>query len=269
MVSVAVPIIKQGQFRQGGILAKLLLLGLANLSFYLGAENRLDNGVYYGLYASFYLIIALILTMARRVIPGFIARRLALSNTLRNRQWVDIASILLFLIFWLLEVFIQAQQWSSVAALSLFALHSFRLYDWYRSGIWRDPLLWVLYLSYAFIVLGFGLNGISLFIDTHSPLLALHLFAIGGVGLLSCGMMARVSLGHTGRDLRQAPKALVMVFTCTALSAVLRVFLPLVDIARYSLWITISQWFWIIAFSGFVIVFAPVLLKQRVDAEHG
>jgi uncharacterized protein involved in response to NO len=34
------------------------------------------------------------------------------------------------------------------------------------------------------------------------PTLALHAFTMGGIGVITLGMMARVSLGHTGRVLK-------------------------------------------------------------------
>ena len=269
LVLIAIPIIKQRQLKQIGILVKVAILGLGNLAFYLGAANVLENGMFLGLYTGLYLIIALILTLGRRVIPFFIESRLRLENPLNNRKWVEIGSLLLFLVFWIGEVFSQRPQIGAVAAIFLCVLHSVRLFDWYRPGIWSDPLLWVLYVSYLFIVIAFGIKGASLAGFTYSPLLTLHLFAIGGIGLISCGMMTRVSLAHTGRDIRSVPALVTVSFLCIALSAICRVFLPMVNMEKYLLWVSISQLLWIIGFTIFLLIFFSTLLRPRIDGTPG
>ena len=40
-------------------------------------------------------------------------------------------------------------------------IHTLRMWDWYTKGIWKKPLLWSLYLGYAFMVLGFLLKALS------------------------------------------------------------------------------------------------------------
>ena len=266
-VVLAVPIIKCRQYRQAGILAKILLMSIANVLFYLGAAGILENGVHYGLYGAFYLIIALILTISRRVMPMFIENGLKLTTPLRNRKWIDISSILLFLVFWVCEILSINNDWSASAALVLFVAHVIRLYDWYPAGIWTKPLLWVLYLSYAFIVFGFGIKAASLIGIMVVPVLALHLFAIGGIGLITCGMMSRVSLGHTGRNIHDTSPWLGAVFLCIVAAAIVRVFFPIFDMQHYLLWVALSSAFWIIGFAGFVVIYGRMLVSARVDTK--
>ena len=64
------------------------------------------------------------------------------------------------------------------------------------------PLLWSLHVSAWLINLGFLLYGFpsqngSIYI------LTLHLFTIGGIGLMTLSMMSRVALGHTGRNIQK------------------------------------------------------------------
>ena len=262
---IALPIIKHKQYRQFGILMKVLLLGFANIMFYLGVLGVLDNGVHYGLYTAFYLIIALILTLGGRVIPLFIRNGLALKVPLKNRAWVSITSLILFVIFWILEVFLSYPKLSSLIAMLLFLTHSIRLFDWYVVRVWAKPLLWVLYLSYAFIVFGFALKASFLFGFIIASQLITHMFAIGGVGLMTCGMMARVSLGHTGRSIHHPSGWIVLVFIAIALAAISRVFLPMISINNYFLWMMFSQIFWILGFFIFVILYFPILISPRSD----
>ena len=264
MVAIATPIIKRKQYRQAGILIKILLMALANLAFYLGAAGQLENGIHYGLYAAFYLIVALILTIARRVFPMFIQNGLRLSEPLRNRRWVDISSIIVFLVFWILEILRLSPVASAWVALVLLIIHSFRLYDWYAPTMWSKPLVWVLYVAYASIVLGFALKAANLVGVMIAPILVLHMFAIGGVGLLTCGMMSRVTLGHTGRNVRQPTPWLTAVFVGIAISALCRVVLPIAAPQYYLLSVTLSKLFWIAGFSGFLFLYTPMLIKPRI-----
>jgi uncharacterized protein involved in response to NO len=130
--------------------------------------------------------------------------------------------------------------------------------------MWSKSLVWVLYLSYVFIVLGFALKAASLFGIMISPIIVLHVFAIGGVGLVTCGMMSRVSLGHTGRNVNQPPAGLVVIFICITVSMLCRVFLPLALPQYYLLSVTLSKLFWIAGFGGFLVLYTSMLIKPRV-----
>jgi len=101
----------------------------------------------------------------------------------------------------------------------LFLLHAIRLYDWYTPGIWRKPLLWSLYLGYASLVLDFCLRALSIW-GPVSPFVVLHAFMYGGVGLMTLGMMARVTLGHTGRNVFAPPGAMGGIFALLGIGTV-------------------------------------------------
>lgn len=264
LAAVAVPIMHSRQWRQAGILAKILLLGVANATFYLGVAGLLDHGIRWGLYSGFYLVLALVLTMGQRVIPGFIERGLGLTHTLRNRKWITISSLLLFLMFWIAEVFVQSPVYSAVLAGMLFVVHLVRLYDWHVQPLWRKPLLWTLYLAYGFMVGGFALQAATLFVPSLPPFLPVHAFAVGGIGLITLGMMARVSLGHTGRNIHSPPRLLAPALLCLLLSALVRVVPPLFDMTHYMIWINLSQFLWISAFLAFLCLYMPMLFKPRI-----
>ena len=97
----------------------------------------------------------------------------------------------------------------------------------------------------------------------------MHAFAVGGVGLMTVGMMARVVLGHTGRDIQQAPRWLSLVFTALMLSLLARVVLPLLMPAWTLEWIAVAQAAWLYAFAVFLWIYAPMLLRPRVDGQPG
>lgn len=266
--AVAAPIMKAKKWNNLAIVLILVLMLAAHVLFYLGVSDVLDDGIYYGLYSGLYLIVALIFIMGRRVIPFFIEKGVGYPVTLVNRKWLDISALALFLLFWLTDLFRPNGLTVTLLAVVLLVLHAVRLVGWHTAGIWRTPLLWILYLAYGWMVAAFALKVAVYFLDI-SPFLALHAFAYGGIGLMTIGMMARVALGHTGRNIAEPPPVLAWAFAVLFVGALVRVILPLFDPSRYPLWIGLSQALWLVAFAIFFYVYFPILVKPRVDGRFG
>lgn len=266
--AAAWPVLKVRQYAQAGILAKLFLMFVSNALFYLGALGIVEQGVQWGLYSGMYMIIALLLVMARRVIPFFIEKGTDGTVVVRNWPWVDHSSLVLLLMLWIADVFLEHAFATAWIAAALAFVHVIRMAGWYSSAIWGKPLLWVLYVAYAFIVFGFLLKAAEIGFDVL-PTLYVHAFAYGGIGVMTIGMMARVILGHTGRNVFSPPRVLGYMFALLICGAVVRVLFPLFDLERYSLWIGVSQFFWIAAFLVFIAVYTPMLLKTRTDGRDG
>jgi uncharacterized protein involved in response to NO len=155
---------------------------------------------------------------------------------------------------------------TAAAAALLFMVTTVRLVGWHTPGIWRKPLLWSLYLSFVFIDAGFLLFALSPFLG-FSRFLAIHAMTFGGIGLITMGMMSRVSLGHSGRRIHHPPKPVAISFGGLALGAIVRVLFPLVWPAHYVAWIAVSQGLWIMSFFIFAASYAPILLTS--DAAEG
>ncbi len=267
-VSAVRPVIQTKQWKQVGIVSKLLLIAVSNLFFYLSLFDITPGYEQISLYCGFYLVLALILTMIRRLIPFFIEKGIDQSFQARNNKWVDITSLILFLAFALADLMQPLGQLVAILGVAQFAVHSYRIQGWYHSGIWKKPLLWSIYVAYAWIILGFLLKSASIWLEL-SPFLAMHSFAYGGIGMLTLGMMTRVALGHTGRNVFNPPKILNTVFGLLMVGAFFRIIIPLLEQQHYSWWIGIAQVLWVIAFTIVFIVYLPMLLKARVDKRPG
>lgn len=268
LAALAWPVFKVRQFKQLGILSKILLLVFANLLFYAGVLQILPWGVQAGLYSGVYLIMALILVMSRRVLPFFIERGVSQPVTLINRSWLDMASLLLFLGFWIADIVEPDSMLVAWLAGVLCLLHAVRLAGWYAAGIREQALLWVLYVAYAVMVIGFGLKA-AVYVFGISPFLPLHAFTYGGIGLFTIGMMTRVTLGHTGRNILEPPAAMPWMFMLLLAGVVIRVVFPLLDDSRYPLWMGLSQLLWIAAFGVFLFTCLPMLVRPRIDGQLG
>jgi len=268
LIAASIPVLRVKQYSQIGILSKLALLMLSNVMFYLGVTGVLQEGISWGLYSGLYMIIALVLVMARRVVPFFIEKGIDGDANIRNWKSVDLLSLVFLFALWIIDVFTPYATVMSMIAGILFLLHVIRMAGWYTPQLWSKPLLWVLYLAYGSIVTGFALKFMQMWFEL-SPTLAVHAFAYGGIGIMTLGMMSRVILGHTGRNISEPPPVLFWCFLLLVCGTVVRVFVPLFNTGLYTYWIGISQLLWVLAFGLFVVVYAPMLWSPRVDGRDG
>jgi uncharacterized protein involved in response to NO len=268
IAGIAIPILRARKYDQLGIVSKLVLLMLANLTFYLGVSDMLEQGIAWGMYSGLYVMLALVFTLIRRVLPFFIERGVGYQVTLKNSTWIDRSSLLLLVLFMIADVFWRQATVAALLAALLFIVHCRRLVAWHTPGIWRKPLLWVLYAGYAGATLGFLLKALVPF-STISPTFPLHAFALGGIGMITLGMMARITLGHTGRNIQQHSALLAPAFLLLLAAYVTRVLVPIFDASYYSTWIAATQAAWITAFFLFAWVYTPMLIKSRADGMPG
>ena len=268
VAAVMYPVARARQWTQMPVLALPLAMAALHLVFYAGLLGLLPRGVPIGLYGGLYLVVLLILVMGRRVIPFFIEKGVGEAVQVRNRHWVDVGTVVLMPAFIVAELAQGAPWMAGLLALVLALLQSVRLYDWHHPAIWRRPLLWSLYLAVAWMALGFALRAMSL-VTPLDPFAALHAFAYGGIGLVTLSMMCRVSLGHTGRSVFAPPRSVTWMLLPVALGALVRVVLPLWLPAWHGIWIGVSQALWIAGFGLFALVYAPMLVRPRVDGRYG
>ena len=85
---------------------------------------------------------------------------------------------------------------------------------------------------------------------------------------MTLGMMARVSLGHTGRPLEAAPPV-ALAFVLINLAAVLRGILPIIFPQWLPRLVALSGGLWVAAFALFFVIYAPILTRPRIDGRPG
>lgn len=140
---------------------------------------------------------------------------------------------------------------------------AWRFWHWHHPGVWRIPILWVLFSGLGWMLIGFILKSMAL-MGWLADNLATHALTGGAVGVLTLGMMARVALGHTGRDINPV-RPVEISFLLLNLAVLMRVFGPLFTPAHYNLWISLSGGMWIICFALFSFYYLPILVKPRAD----
>ena len=76
--------------------------------------------------------------------------------------------------------------------------------------------------------------------------------------MVTIGMMARASLGHTGRSVFEPPRLLGPLFSALAIGAAIRSLMPLLFPAPHQQAVTLSQVIWILVFGVIFLIYLPI-----------
>lgn len=251
---------------QTGLSLLFLLIILSNLMFYYAsfAHTKL---LLPSLVLGLFLVLTINLTMIRRLVPFFTEKSLQIAPP-KNNDRLDTAILAGFLALMLVAAFLPNNILLSFVSFPLATIFAIRQVWWYRNGVWRQNLLWPLHLSHAFITLGiffYGLVGLKLL----TPTLAIHALAAGGIGLLCSAIVARISLGHTNRNIYDTPKGLIVVFITLAFGATIRAIFPAIFPDFYLVWVQVSQLSWIAGFLLLFILYFKILALPEVPRNTG
>ncbi|QID19593.1 NnrS family protein [Nitrogeniibacter mangrovi] len=201
--ALAVPVVRTRNRRNLPIPFLLVGFAVANSVFLLAAAGRLAIDPARLLVAGLLVVAGFIAVIGLRVIPFFSHRALQ-HPQVAHPAWAGRAAILAPLV---LAVIAASGQDTPLALVAGVAGMGFNLALLGRNlrvagtGVLRHPLLWILYAGYVLTALGLGLAGWALAMAPAWLSAAVHLIAIGGIGVLTLGMMTRTALGHTGRPL--------------------------------------------------------------------
>jgi uncharacterized protein involved in response to NO len=153
---------------------------------------------------------------------------------------------------------------AAIAALCQFA----RFLRWGTRHTLRQPIVWVLHLAYAWLPVGLALKAVALLAGAAFAAFWLHALTVGALSTMILAVMTRASLGHTGRPLIVDPLITLAYLLLTA-AALVRVFGLSALRLSYLVVISWSALFWTTAFALFVIIYAPIFWKPRVDGKSG
>ena len=257
----------QAKYYQGSIYLLMLALMTTGNALIHGEQLGLfTHTATIGLQGVLATLVLMMVVVTGKVVPFFIER--ALSGTLiLRRPLLDRCALSSAVLLFITQLVGGAPALIILFALITAGLHSLRLAGWYVPRIRYVPLLWVLCVGYAWIIIGFLLTALAA-LGWCAASLALHAFTVGGIGVLSIGMMARVALGHTGRALRVS-NAITLAFVFINLAALCRVLLPLTWLNGYNYFIYVATLCWLAAFALFVVIYWPILVKPRADGQLG
>ncbi|MDH1510515.1 NnrS family protein [Pseudomonas mosselii] len=266
-LALARPIVQRRLRNNYPIVALVLLIAACQWLTLAGGLQ--DNELWQrrGVLAGLWLVAAMMSVIGGRVIPFFTRRGLGNMSPAPARPWLDHACLLgsvALPLTYVLGFNDAPQPPMTLLFATLAVLHGVRLVLWHDRGLWRVPLLWSLHLAYAWLIpacLGLALWHAGVAIN---PSLAAHALTVGAMTGLIVAMMARVSLGHTGRPLA-VPRNIGWAFALIQLAALARV----VVTPFTPLGLGVSVLFGSAALLLFLRHYLPILLRPRVDGMPG
>lgn len=259
-------LLKAGNRRNLPLVAILLLLATANLTFHAAVLGWLDIDPLRALHAGLALVVMIECMIAGRVIPAFTMSALP-GRQLKVPAWLErstLAATALSLAAWvLLPANLVTAAGFALAAL----LHAARLWQWQPWRARSRPILWVLHAAYAWLPVGFLLLAWAQ-LGGVAASAGIHALAVGATAGLIVGMLTRTARGHTGRPLKVS-RVEVAAYLLVAGAAVARVLLPLVSPAHTAQGLVVAAAAWAAAFALYLWVFTPWLLNSRLDGKDG
>lgn len=263
VATAAREIIAGRNWRNLKVLVPVSVLLAANVVFHLEARYAgvADIGRRLGIAVG----IVLIMIIGGRIIPSFTRNWLVRANPGRlpapfNRfDVVTIVSSAAALGLWSI---LPEKPLTGVLLLAGGLLNGVRLARWAGHRTFRDPLVLVLHAAYLYVPVGLIVAGLgALCPQVVPPASGVHVFGVGAIGSMTLAVMARATLGHTGRDLK-ADTATCAVFAAILLAAPFRLAAVLLPEATVLLHVSASLW--VAAFLGFATLYGGALIRPRM-----
>jgi uncharacterized protein involved in response to NO len=244
------------------VVAVLAVLAAGNILFHV--EVTMRGAATYGGRVGIAAAIAMIMVMGGRIVPSFTRNWLVRENPGRLPQPIatfDVAAIAVSIAAFALWVLLPAVVVTGAALAIAGALQVVRLARWAGDRTWRDPLVLILHVGYAFVPVGFLLLAASVFWPHVIPMSAgVHAFTAGAIGTMTLAVMTRATLGHTGHPLA-ATAGTQVIYGLVVVAALARIAASMVP-SPFAL-LHIAAVAWIAAFGLFALIYGPMLLRPR------
>lgn len=261
------PALLRGKNRVNRLFLPLLgAMAIANALVHVEALGMTSDTAGRGTLAMLDLVLLLVLVVSGRVIAFFTERGVA-GSTPRNREWLEQVGFAAAIALAVADAAGAAPPVVGTLCAALAVQTTARAAGWHDRRVWRNPILWVLHAAVLWLALGFAMRAAASF-GLVAPNVALHALTVGAIGVLTLGMMSRVTLGHTGRDMR-APRTMTVAFVLLNLAALARGIAPALWPERYLMLVHSAAGLWILAFALFLVAHAAMLWQPRVDGRPG
>jgi len=266
-VVLAIPLILSSSKRNYQLLALLPLLWLCDAHHHMRASGLLPGSNLRSDLVAVDLIVVVLIVITGRIVPLFTRNALE-DERVRAIPMLNIAATVAAFLVVIVEVVAPSSVVMAVAAGVAGLLVLVRSFTWGPHRTLTKPILLVLHLGYAWIWIGLMLKAASAAGFMIPPSAATHALTAGAIGTLTLGMMARVTLGHTGRKL-QVSTLMTLGFVAITASALIRVLGPWFRADLTATMLTVSAGLWAAAFLIYVVVNAKYLVTPRPDGQAG
>lgn len=245
-----------------GILISLYAVGnlLFHAQFLSGAPTNVAERL------ALALLMILLALIGGRITPGFtedFLEEARLSQRPAALGLLDGIPILLLIfggLWWIIQPESLVTGWIFVGA---GLMHLVRMLRWYGWLTWREPLVLILHLGYAWLAMSMLAIGAAILGVGLHPEEAIHALTTGAVGAMTLAVMTRASLGHTGRP-KHAGALTILIYLLVNLGAFLRVFGPSLHVPAPKL-LGLAAAAWSGAYILFAFGYGPMLFAKSLD----
>lgn len=265
-LALAIPFWAARNSRNYFFVALLVGLAAANAAIHLAAGGALALPAWLGVQIALDVVTFVMAVMGGRVIPMFTNNGVPGAGALRDSR-VERAALGSLLALLAADVLQLRGAALVVVLLAAAAAHGTRLALWKPWRTLSVPLVWSLHAAYAWIVVHLLLRALAE-LGAIAPTIAVHALTTGAIGGLTIAMMTRTARGHTARPLR-ADRADVACYALVQLGALIRVGLPLVAPAAWSVAVAASALAWSAGFALYAVHYGPWLVRPRLDGAPG
>ena len=261
-LSLAIPLLRSWNKRNFIFLSFLLLLFACDLWFLTSANLS-------ALYVALMVILMMVSLVGGRIIPAFTVaalRRRGVKAFQIDQVKMDMAALSsLAGVALCLALTRDNVLLGMVAGLSC-ALHAIRMRHYHCISALKDPLVWILHAGYGWLVIGLGLLSLAGF-GLMEVKAVIHALTAGCIGSMILGMLCRVTLGHTGRELKVGG-LISASFYAIQMVAIMRVLGPWLWPAYTNEWIIYSAALWSLCFAVYLFVYGGMLFRRRPDGQE-
>ncbi len=259
-ISLSIPLFKSRNVRNFIFLLLLSSLSICQISFFVIEEQT-------PLYVALIIIMIIISLIGGRIIPAFTVaaiRRAGNQVFQTDQKKMDIAALISLISLIIALLTVGVNHWLfGIAGLISASIHIIRMRHYHTKLTFNDPMVWILHVGYFWLIIGLVLMGLSgfgfLLFST-----ALHAITVGCIGSMTLGMMCRVALGHTGRELK-ASILTTLIFITIQITALIRILGVWLLPEQAIICIISSALLWAISYGLYLVVYTPILFSSRPD----
>jgi uncharacterized protein involved in response to NO len=250
----------------------LVFIGLLALLFASNLHFHLSGAVATGpLLLGMNVMLFMLTMLGGRIVPAFTSAALkqqGLEAQIRRYQPLDKAVLIGVGGVLVVDLVFPNGSLALLVAVVTALLLCVQLSKWQGHRTLKIPIVWVLHAAYMWLPVCLALKAAWMIGAPVPGTSWLHALTVGAIATMIMGVMSRASLGHTGRAL-VAPGGIVVAYYLVTGAALSRVFGLILFPATWALWMVVAAFLWCLAFVLFVVIYAPILCRPRIDGRPG
>lgn len=246
------------------LLPILAALFAANLGFHVAMHAGDAPRMQLALHGAVYVVIVFFTLAGGVLTPIFTGNALReknLGDTPHFSMPLETATLCTLVLLAMLDLLSAPALMIGISALACAVLHAWRVWRWKGWRVAGVPLVALMQLGFVWLILTLLLKAAGTLGTTVAPSAWVHAFTVGSLGMMMLGLMLRVSLRHTGRNLA-LPSLIPLACLLMLLAGVLRLAAPAVGFGVVG--VAIAAVLWSVSVAIYLTRFAAILVRPSL-----